>query len=49
MNEAQIPRGIGPLIGSNAMPVVSWFEFVFEDDLLEKHLSKENPGKLFFM
>ncbi|KAK7115409.1 integrator complex subunit 8-like [Littorina saxatilis] len=43
MTDAQVPRGVGPGLGPNALPAVSWFEFVLDDRLLEEHLAKDNP------
>lgn len=45
MADVQIPRGTGPGLGPNALPAVSWFEFVLNDKLLEEHLAKESPGE----
>ncbi|XP_061162526.1 integrator complex subunit 8-like isoform X1 [Saccostrea echinata] len=37
-----LPRGnFGPIPSS--LPAVSWFEFLLNEDLLEKHLHQENP------
>nr|XP_022337358.1 integrator complex subunit 8-like isoform X5 [Crassostrea virginica] len=37
-----LPRGnFGPIPSS--LPAVSWFEFLLNEELLEKHLQKENP------
>ena len=46
MTDAQVPRGTGPGFGPNALPTVSWFEFVLNEKLLEEQLSKENAGML---
>lgn len=38
-----LPRGnFGPIPSS--LPAVSWFEFLLDEELLEKHLQKDNPG-----
>lgn len=37
-----LPRGnFGPIPSS--LPAVSWFEFLLDEELLEKHLQKDNP------
>ena len=43
-----LPRGnFGPIPSS--LPAVSWFEFLLNEELLEKHLQKENPGMYYAM
>ncbi|PVD21213.1 hypothetical protein C0Q70_19382 [Pomacea canaliculata] len=43
MTEIQMPRSPGTGLGPNMLPPVSWFEFVLNENLLEEHLSKDNP------
>ncbi|XP_076470196.1 integrator complex subunit 8-like isoform X2 [Babylonia areolata] len=43
MTDIYVPRGAGPGLAPNALPSVSWFEFVLNDSLLEQHLAQENP------
>lgn len=47
MTEIQMPRSPGTGLGPNMLPPVSWFEFVLNENLLEEHLSKDNPGMAF--
>lgn len=33
-----------PLKRPSTPPATTWFEFLLDEDLLEKHLSKDKPG-----